>query len=308
MTDTAKNVSGRNFHRRMRRRCGSVSRTVLLVAKRRSCNPVVFASLARRPGPVSSVSKSMWPHQRGHAHHARPCAVAWEQHEHAWQCGACLVFQSSNAPRGSASSAFNVHANIAAKTTLRWARSTNAARRNVELSFLSVSCVTLPLEAKSPYNARVAGICVAVCASGVTIMRKPIETSSVGVRIASRPHFVKNARCLLHQTCCQFLAVMHVTSLLYGAPSMLLRHSYGRDYVRITLRSTPSNANTANLQKTLLASSSGDRVGHQVVSGRFVSAAIVSSNLAKIPSCASAVGKTMGIYVSDVTRSLPKGD
>ena len=88
MTDTANPVSRRNFHRRMRRSYGSVSRTVLLVAKRRSCNPVVFASLARRPGPVSSVRKSMWPQQRGHAHHARLCAVAWEQHEHAWQCGA----------------------------------------------------------------------------------------------------------------------------------------------------------------------------------------------------------------------------
>ena len=88
MTDTANPVSRRNFHRRMRRSYGSVSRTVLLVAKRRSCNPVVFASLARRPGLVSSVRKSMWPQQRGHAHHARPRAVAWEQREHAWQCGA----------------------------------------------------------------------------------------------------------------------------------------------------------------------------------------------------------------------------
>ena len=174
MTDTANPLSRRNFHRRIRRNCGSVSRTVLLVAKRRSCNPVVFASLARRPGLVSSVRKSMWPQQRGHAHHARPCAVAWEQHEHAWQCGACPVFQSSNAPRGSASSAFNVRANIAAKTTLRWARSTNAVRRNVERRFLYVSCVTLLLDAKNPYNARVAGICVAIRASGVTVRRKTI--------------------------------------------------------------------------------------------------------------------------------------
>ena len=75
-----------------------------------------FASLARRPGLVSCVRKSMWPQQREHAQPARPRAVAWEQREHAWQCGACLVFQSSNAPRGSASIASNVNANIVEKT------------------------------------------------------------------------------------------------------------------------------------------------------------------------------------------------
>ena len=251
MTDTAKNVSGRNFHRRMRRRCGSVSRTVLLVAKRRSCNPVVFASLARRPGPVSSVSKSMWPHQRGHAHHARPCAVAWEQHEHAWQCGACPVFQSSNAPRGSASIASNVNANIVEKTTLRWARSINAVRRIVELRFLYASSVFLLWVPESPYNASVAGMLVAISASVVAAIRHSvISTNSVFVRCASRPAFVFRARCLLRQTCWHaFLAVGHVPGLLPGAPSMRLRQSSAANYVQNTLSRLANIASTAGHQK-----------------------------------------------------------
>ena len=99
---------------------------------------------------------------------------------------------------------------------------------------------------------------------------------------------------------------MHVTSLLYGAPSMLLRHSLGRDYVRRTLPSMPAIANIANRQKTALLSSSGDRVGLQVVSVRLASAIIASPTFVKIPICAQAAGRGLASYVSNVTQRLPE--
>ena len=171
--------------------------------------------------------------------------------------------------------------------TLRWARSTNAARRIVELIFRYVSSVSLRLEAESPCSAGAVGIRLAIGASGAIVRRNIIPTNSVAVRIASRPYFVNAASYLLQLTCCQLVAVIHAIGLLFGAPSVRLQRSLRRVYVCSTLPRLPARASTASHQKADTSSSScGDRVGHQVVNGKFVFAALVLPTFAKILLCA----------------------